>query len=191
MEDNYNIRYAITSNLDQLINYGKLYQKPKNKAQLSLFDDVETINKPKIEVKSLTPYAIQQLLSQEKTTLGIILSKDIYEEHLLKEHVYCNANLSEVFFNTENKKSFTFLAEIVEYTPNYDKQYCRVLFERNGYELKGMMFRDEFSQYFRLLNKFDIFICLGVYDLKYGSITIRKIKPIKDIKIFVFSDDIE
>lgn len=177
--DTYIYRYSIFENIDELVEYGKQFQKQQNNTQqLSLFDFKETISRPNFELKQVNPYLV---LEKESEALGIPISYNIYDEYMLQELYFCNCTLEEL--ETEpSDRSVTFLAQFKEMTLNYENSIGKGRLIKNKLELKTVLFSKEIEAYYKYINRKDIFLIKGTYSAQYNSIRILKLKPVKDVK---------
>ena len=186
-------RQSLVDSLDSIIEYGKAFQKNKNKqtAQLTLFDMgmEDKIEVPKIESKN-TSVNLIEWYKLESQLLGIPITYDPLKELWMYEELYCTHTSEEVLKMNEHKKDIVIMDIIteIEYKiskngNNYAKIYTQNLGETYLY-LTGKAYQHLIFNVFKdQIYLFDLTYNPSAPSFSKESININFLKNINEVDI--------
>ena len=158
----------------------------KNKAkqtsgQMSMFDELGVTDEATID--NLPEWDMAEKLQYEKEVTDLYLS-----EHPLDRYADILNSCSEISL-IEESGDVTIGAIITDFNVRYTKKDNRpmasVTFEDQGAEIKGVIFPDDYTNLFHLLEKNKLVVVKGTveYEGDYGTqIIVKTILPIEDLK---------
>lgn len=175
-----NERNIILSNLDSLIKHGN--DSKKNKNQLSLFGGQESF-KPKLSEPENTNY--QDLLDKEKDTLGVCLTYNIFDRHILLVKRFCNNTVRSLNEMTESKQSgIVLIAQITDFKFKKSKagnNYAKITIQDHNSSAEAYIWGDIYKKHISSLFKGQIYLIELGYNKDNESVFILNIKDVRDI----------
>ncbi len=170
-------RATIIDNSDKLIKHGS----SKFNNQFSLFEDD---NKASIKLDPPKDINYKDILDKETNVLGVNLTYNIFDRHILVNKRFCNSTIRTVVELTEDANKLIFLAVVkdIEYKKSAaGNNYAKILLQDHDSSVSAFLWGDFYKRKISSVFKDRIYLVEVNYNDKNNSTSIVNIRDVNEV----------